>query len=326
MKKLAFTALCLGSLGLLACGGGGSGDDIDSGFTVCGNGTCETGEDATSCPADCNSNPADAAGAACNPVANTGCQTGEKCTSIIESTDPFLGRTGCAPAGNVADGGACARDTTTGVDDCAGGLFCLSSVCTEICGTAPDTCGSESTCVSFVDLFDDADNTGLCQPGCNPVAAGAPASQCATGEGCYLSLTSGRGSCGGDCGDNPDCSAGTTAPSGWPNSCSGQWGTQNCNCEYLNACAPGYGCILLNDPASATGLVCSFFCDTTNSGGPTCADSTVIGSSCRQVSTFYSDTGNVPAEIGFCVPGDQFPCYGCYDTNEPGCDTTTCPP
>ncbi len=328
MKKLAFTALCIGSLGLFACGGGDDDADVDSGVAVCGDNVCSGGETVDTCPEDCDSNPIfDTPPAACNAVAGTGCDPDEKCTFIVESTEPFLGRTDCAPAGTVPEDGTCVRSETTGVDDCAAGLYCIGGVCTEICGALDNTnCDANETCVTFSDLFEDADNTGLCQPGCNPVAAGGTG--CPTDEGCYVNLTTGLSSCAPDCGANPACDAGNTGSTAvGGNSCDTQWGTQHCNCEYLNACAPGYGCALNNDPDAATGLVCAYYCDTTETqGAPDCSGSTQLSLSCRQIMTFYNNTQNVPAAIGMCVDGTVFPCAGCYDVAQPGCDTTTCPP
>ena len=130
MKNLAFAALCMGSLGLLACGGSGGGNNPDSGIIIPGADGGTGGGDGDST-------------AACNPSAQSGCSAGEKCTYVIEQTTPtVLGHTDCAADGTVALGGACTRDAN-GVDDCVGGTYCSGSVCTEICGTTPDTCSTD---------------------------------------------------------------------------------------------------------------------------------------------------------------------------------------
>jgi hypothetical protein len=323
-------ALCIGSFGLLACGGGG-GDNPDSGLAICGNGICE-GTEATDCPADCTGG-ADA-GAACNAVANTGCAGGEKCTYIIESTEPLLGRTDCAADGTMAGGAACTDAFTAegGVDDCVGGYFCNDAVCQAICDTLENTnCADNETCVPFNGIFEDANNVGICQPGCNPVAdlvGGELNTGCATEEGCYISTVTGRGSCSGDCRANPACDAGFTGSNtvGSNNCADAGWGTQHCNCECLNCCSPGYGCLLNNDPDAATGSVCAAFCDTTAGGGPDCSGGAPNGipnqltaNSCRQIATFYNNTDQVPPEVGMCVDGTVWMCYGCVDETQAGC-------
>lgn len=300
MRNLAFAAICIGSMALLACGGGGSDPDamiidpgVDSGVTF------------------------DAPAAACNPVSNTGCDDPtHKCTYIVESTDPFLGRTACAPDGTVPLEGTCMR-AEDGVDDCVGGTWCSGGTCAEICGSAPDTCGTDSTCVSFVGLFEDAEGTGLCQPSCNPVSV---PSDCPEGEGCFLNLGTGAGSCavgysGSATDPYPENKMGAA-------NCAASPGTQGCHCLYLNGCQNGYGCALNNEPGgTATGLECAFFCDVMGGGGPTCADAQLLGDMwrCAQISTFYSDSDQVPPEIGFCVNNEEWACFGCTDTTTVGC-------
>ena len=106
MKNLAFRSWSVGVVvALAACGGGGGTKLVDGG--------------------------ADAP-TACNPVAQTGCQAGEKCTWIIDidgtSTTPDVGHIGCAVAGTTPDGGTCQDATATangGVDTCVAGDLCI---------------------------------------------------------------------------------------------------------------------------------------------------------------------------------------------------------
>ncbi len=79
---------------IVACGGSDSGNNggSDGGITFV---------DASS--------PVDAAVAACNPLANTGCQPGEKCTYVIDTpqgADDPLGSTRCAPDGTKQAAGS----------------------------------------------------------------------------------------------------------------------------------------------------------------------------------------------------------------------------
>ncbi|MGB8223606.1 MAG: hypothetical protein WCF10_13555, partial [Polyangiales bacterium] len=102
----------------------------------------------------------------CDPVANTGCEAGEKCSSLLISSDPSLTTsTTCLPDGTVRLGGACtvgAAGETTGFDDCRGGSYCSSGVCVEICSTSPDSCPTDEACSLFADLFADRTDIGLC--------------------------------------------------------------------------------------------------------------------------------------------------------------------
>ena len=81
MKKLAFGALFIGLLA--ACGGG------DDGVTIVPD--ADDSVDASS---------------ACNPVAQTGCLAGEKCTWINIDSMNDVGTLGCVPDGSVATGSA----------------------------------------------------------------------------------------------------------------------------------------------------------------------------------------------------------------------------
>ncbi len=148
MKKLAFGALLL--IGLLAtgCGGGDDGPQLIDG----GGDTIDADN-------------------ACNPVEQTGCATGEKCTWINVAAD--LGKLGCVADGSVATGGTCttgADGELTGFDDCVKGNICIRDECEEICTVTPDSCDpATSTCSSYNGLFTGtAQATGACDFTCNP--------------------------------------------------------------------------------------------------------------------------------------------------------------
>src|SRR5437773_1568528 len=102
MRKLAFGALMIGLLSAAGCGGGNSGDDV---III-------------------DAPMADAPSGACNPVAQTGCATGEKCTWINIDSGADLGTTGCVADGTAATTEACtygADGQTTGFDNCVHG-------------------------------------------------------------------------------------------------------------------------------------------------------------------------------------------------------------
>ncbi len=235
-------------------------------------------------------------GDGCNPVERLGCGSGEKCTFLVESVEPYLACTTCVPAGPITEGGACALPES-GADDCAAGLYCAAGRCTEICLTLDDTnCDGDETCVRDPEAFQDIDHVGLCEPACDPVGLTAG---CADGEGCYPNLTTGRSACytPADC---PESSTG--APQ-----CATEPGTQGCNCQGINCCVPGHACALANDPVNATGLLCAFLCDASASGGPTCADGPGASYECRQINLFYDNTPNVPDAVGMCVDPTVWP-------------------
>lgn len=281
MKKLAFAAMFTGAFGLLVgCGGGDDdGGNADAGCII----NCVDGG---------GGGTVDAGQAACNPVAQTGCQADEKCSQLIESDNPFLARTTCVPDGNVPNGGMCMDGTpgpTTGYDDCAAGNLCTGGTCLEICTQAPDSCPQGEACVPYADTFDDLDGVGMCNPTCDVLAQDCPQDPGDPfGTGCYVSLLTGGATC---------------APA-LPEEQDGMPGTQGIACMYLNTCAVGYGCTQLNDPVMTTGNVCAYFCDVSNSGGPTCTIQTSgsEASTCVAINGgFYGDATEVDMNIGFCV-------------------------
>ena len=215
MKKIAFAALFVGaaSTGLLACGG-----DDDSGDITFADGGPDGGD----------------TGAACNPVTNQGCDAGEKCSWLVVSEDPFLGRTDCVPDGTVAVGGECTEGTpgeTTGYDDCAAKGLCLNGTCRAICTIDPDTCGDGFACSSYTNTFSDDpnENLGVCDPTCDPVAQDCED----TTQGCYLQLFNGKATCAAPAPGAEEITQGMVCDN------------DGSRC-YLNGCAIGYGGFLYN--------------------------------------------------------------------------------
>ena len=181
MKKLALGTMMIAGL-LAACGGGD-----DGGIVVI----------------DAPIGTVDADTAACNPLGapgQQGCLTGQKCTWIqVQDTPEALGKLGCVADGTVALGGACtvgAVGETTGFDDCQAGLYCINSVCQDVCGfdnSANAACADGYSCTRYSGLFSNGDEdpvAGACKASCNPLTqmvTGGGA--CPNGEGCYT-LTS----------------------------------------------------------------------------------------------------------------------------------------
>ena len=170
MRNVAFGALLAGFL--VACGGS-SKSNPDTSVQVI---------DAS----------IDGGGGACDPVAQTGCDTGQKCTwvRIQASATEQVGTLECVMDGTVALNGACtwgAAGATTGYDNCSKGLICLASsrtdmatgTCSTICNTSAATgaagaCPTNYACGLYSNFFentgDPATNTGLCDPTCNPLS------------------------------------------------------------------------------------------------------------------------------------------------------------
>lgn len=140
----------------------------------------------------CVNNPGssgpDAAVASCDPLAQTGCEAGEKC-SVILPPDDGNGSTDCVGDGSVAEGDPCMlieRADGTRIDDCMGPLVCgPENVCTPPCVFRErGSCGDGGTCVAVNRYFEDVTvaNVGLCVPQCDPLD---PGGTCNTGRGCY---------------------------------------------------------------------------------------------------------------------------------------------
>lgn len=124
--------------------------------------------------------PVGSGGGTCDPLAQTGCAAGEKCTWILDQQSPSIGHIGCAPDGDIALGCACSVGAAgaTGYDDCAKGAFCSAGTCKTICDLdgGASSCGAGGTCVRYGGLFELGGDevAGVCGVTCDPLT------QCAT--------------------------------------------------------------------------------------------------------------------------------------------------
>ena len=168
MQKLALGALCAALL--VACGN--SSDNKVHIVTDSGSGS---GSDAS-----------------CNVLAQTGCNTGEKCTWIYDlvSSDGtnILGHVGCAPDGDKLAHQQCTRNAAgaQGWDDCKGGNFCKAKrelvgpggvgVCEQVCDNtgadATAACSTDTACVAYHNIFEvsSMNVAGVCDYKCDPFA------------------------------------------------------------------------------------------------------------------------------------------------------------
>jgi hypothetical protein len=308
MKTLAFAALFMGATGLLACGGG----DDDNGPTFIDGGD-EVGT--------------------CNPVTQQGCADGEKCSWIVAQVTPsFLGQTACVRDGNVDVGGACsdscipkgsteigepcsetnapdsaANPPIVGTDDCAAGGICVNSECKAIC-QGQDSCAAEQACVSYGDLFTEAEDIGACSATCDPLIQ-----DCGEGFGCYVDPFPGKGYATCESELHPERTQDTICTAG--------------DCS-LNGCAAGFGPWLSNadDETVCTrisGHKNTYLIDPEGVGYPnddtlplaegSDPDGAPDAASCSQPNTgvsglqsyslqaFYTNTTETPAEWGICA-------------------------
>ena len=133
-----------------------------------------------------SSPPADGAGLdgpvelVCNPITQTGCESNEKCTWIIDQVTPAeVGHIGCAPVdgSEVAVGGPCAEGPPgpQGFDNCVKGAVCVANECKTICdpqlaGVATG-CAAQESCSRYANLFDMGGTVvaGVCDPQCDPL-------------------------------------------------------------------------------------------------------------------------------------------------------------
>lgn len=163
---------------LAACGGNGKNNKsvvVDSGVDD----SMQIDAPSTTC----RTAPVDFRHHACNPLTQTGCNAGEKCTWLMDASTPqYVGHIGCAPDGTAALGATCmfGAPGATGYDNCVKGLICSnyrggSGVCRQICdnqGGAP-MCPAGNVCNTYSGLFSTGDTTpaaaGMCDPGCSPL-------------------------------------------------------------------------------------------------------------------------------------------------------------
>jgi hypothetical protein len=111
--------------------------------------------------------------ATCNPLTQTGCMSGEKCTSIQVGA---TGRIGCTPDGTVQVGCACSNGTgAAAYDDCVKGSACVGGTCETVCdpqaAAAASGCDAQHACNRYSGLFDAGGVAvaGLCDPACDPL-------------------------------------------------------------------------------------------------------------------------------------------------------------
>lgn len=124
----------------------------------------------------------------CNPIAQSGCKAGEKCTWVVDvDANPTtmadeIGHIGCVAVdpSAIADGAACSNakaGVTSGADTCVAGDLCISSKCKPICdpqlveGTGAGSCALNYACSLYSGVFVSGAQAvaGVCEPTCDPL-------------------------------------------------------------------------------------------------------------------------------------------------------------
>jgi hypothetical protein len=227
MKKLALGALFVGLVA--ACGGGKDKPPVlvDSG---------SGGGD-------------DAPAATCNPVTQTGCAAGERCTDVtLQDMPQRVTSIQCVPDGTVDIGGACTLGTPgpSGFDNCKAGGICVDSECKATCdpqaaGVASG-CDAQHSCSRYNGLFTVGGMIlyGACDPQCDPLTqrllVGTPNEACgstdpvAPTKGCYRT---------GDPFETFSCAGAGPAANTDRQIPETDDGTPSGN-AFINGCAPGF--------------------------------------------------------------------------------------
>jgi hypothetical protein len=213
------------------------------GLAACGNGGASDGDAGPDAQVSDGGNP-DANTAGCDPVAQTGCASDQKCSLLATTDGPDV--VACVDGSGTRQAlQTCTPATTSSPDDCAPGLACRGAVdprCLTFCDSSPeDTCGAEESCIFVEDL--DGDLLGdveYCARTCDLLDQDCPG----VDIGCYPTR------------DGPVC-----APIG-AGDLPGQLGDY---CAFANSCDVGLGCFYVS-----TDWFCLEICDYFESGGPTC--------------------------------------------------------
>lgn len=144
---------------------------------ACG-GSGETQKDAA--------NTTDAAPTTCSPLTQMGCAPNEKCTWVIDQTDPtYIGHVGCvANTGTAQVGDNCTFGSPgmNGFDNCAKGAVCSEyrhpgamGQCKAVCDQSGGTpmCDDTHSCIVYSKLFATGSASpaaaGVCNTNCSPL-------------------------------------------------------------------------------------------------------------------------------------------------------------
>ena len=296
----------IGGVDVSILGGDASGTDKDTGPAIgsCGDGFCNTGETAASCPADCATNncgngtcdagetkascPADC-GTTTNKCRNGTCDAGEtakSCPADCGGTTTSCGDGTCDPGETTAN---CPADCpAAGTDPTA----CLQANC----ATEYNACGTDQKCVDLL----------TCLNKCTSASDTACINACAStaGQGAVTEYTN-LGNCGttNNCfaggGTTPTCGDGTCGAGETKANCPADCGTTTAT----NVCDAGC------DSANAVGATAQCYCDNQcNQYGDCCsADGTAKAKTCAGSTCASCNGGGPTAPVcgnGKCEAGE----------------------
>ncbi|HVU04056.1 MAG TPA: hypothetical protein VHE30_19990 [Polyangiaceae bacterium] len=234
-------------------GSGGSGGTPPAGGASATGGAAGSSGELDAGPSDSglpDSSPTDASSAGgCDPVLQTGCGVGERCTWAGTASSGHLV---CAPDGTRSSGQTCSiatSDAGVGLDDCKAGLACVGGRCFTLCDAdSAAACSAGSACAEYAGYYTGgAHRVGVCRPECDPltqeiegVPACGSANPASPNRGCYGLL------------NGPFLCAGVVAPNAVQ-------GVSIQGPVYANSCAPGFAAVLTKSSADET-PICSALC------------------------------------------------------------------
>ncbi len=205
--------------------GNDSGDSVSNGnATTEGGGTLIGSGGDTTEGEDDEEDPSDG----CDPVAQTGCGGGEKCTALISGAG--LAYACVTDSGPLQPQEACQVSLDDGIDGCSAGYVCLG----EEDGICRAHCASESNCPSGLCLEDANDSVLHCADECSPFEPSCPSPlQCRRRGDRFACVDGQQGDVGGagsdcmveadiGCGEGLLCVPGALVPA----------------CETTNCCVP----------------------------------------------------------------------------------------
>ncbi|MCA9606332.1 MAG: hypothetical protein KC619_12085 [Myxococcales bacterium] len=160
-----------------------AGADADAGAPPDAGAPMDAGSDAAVVDAGAaDTGTADAGTADCDPVLQTGCGAGDRCTWVAGVAGFTNGDTRCVPDGTIPVFQPCTASAGGVPDDCVAGTFCGPSAdlgCTPICD--PAATSPSHFCEQAPTIFDDRPNAGYrYYPACT-----LPWHECPAPEGCF---------------------------------------------------------------------------------------------------------------------------------------------
>ncbi len=237
----------------------------------------------------------------CNPLTQTGCNAGEKCTWWTDQDNPPIGHVGCSPDGTTAIGQACTDPPAgpMGYDSCVKGSVCLSGECKQICdvnnGGAP-MCDQNHACTRYADFFETNGMSvaGVCDPACDPLTQDLKVGATTAACGSPMATMPSKGCYGFD-----EFSCAPAGMASWPLTDRMMPRTNSAGNPYLNGCAPGF-MPFFYEMTGSTKTLCSGLCAAleTNNTGPLMnnadGDATAVG----KLPTANKAAGDATCAIG----------------------------